>query len=89
MRAKATADPLQVAVPKAVEGRMELEFYPVGKLGGQPPAALIERIKTELRGAAWDEERGGGAIYFDPPSKCLIVLQSRAVQVQIESLLAK
>ena len=51
---------LQVTTQKAVAARMEMEFYPVGKLlAGQPPAALIERIKTGLPGAAWGE--GGQA----------------------------
>ena len=40
------ANTLQVTTQKALAARMELEFYPVGKLlAGQPPAALIERIK--------------------------------------------
>ena len=83
------ANTLQVTTQKAVAARMELEFYPVGKLlAGQPPAALIERIKTELHGATWGEG-GGGAIYFDPPSQCLIVLQSQPVQMALEKLLTK
>ena len=83
------ANTLQVTTQKAVAARMELEFYPVAKrLAGQPPAALIERIKTGLPGAAWGEG-GGGMIYFDPPSQCLIVLQSQPVQMAIEALLAK
>jgi hypothetical protein len=84
------ANTLQVSTQKAVAARMELEFYPVGKLlAGQPPAALIERIKTWPRGATWGEGGGGGVIYFDPPSKCLIVLQSQPVQRTIEALLAE
>ena len=79
---------LQITTQKAIAARMELEFYPVGKLlAGQPPAALIERIKTVLPGATWGE--GGGAIYFDPPSQCLIVLQSQPVQRALEALLAE
>ena len=54
---------------------------------GQPPAALIERIKAGLPGAAWGEGGQGGAIYFDPPSQCLIVLQSQPVQRAMETLL--
>ena len=84
------ANTLQVTTQKAVAARMELEFYPVGKLlAGQPPAALIERIKTELHGAAWGEGGDAGAIYFDPPSQCLIVLQSQPVQMAMEALLTK
>ena len=58
-------------------------------LAGKPPAALIERIKTALPEAKWGEAGQGGAIYFDPPSQCLIVLQTQALQRAIEGLLAK
>ncbi|MGA2257161.1 MAG: hypothetical protein ABSG53_21110, partial [Thermoguttaceae bacterium] len=66
------ANTLQITTQKAVAGRMELEFYPVGKLlAGQPPAALIERIKTELNGATWGAGGEAGAVHFDPLSQCL------------------
>ena len=56
------ANTLQVTSKKAVATRMELEFYPVARLlAGQPPAALIERIKTELHGAVWGEGGDAGA----------------------------
>ena len=84
------AIPLEVTTKKAVAARMELEFYAVAKLlAGQPPAALIERIKTELQSAAWGEGGGTGEIHFDPPSPCLIVLQSQPMQMALEALLAK
>ena len=52
------AGTLQVTTPKAAAARMELEFYPVGKLlAAQPQAALIERIKTSLSGAKWGRAR--------------------------------
>ena len=85
----AQAKSSQVTVQKAVATRMELEFYPVGKLlAGQPPAVLIERIKTGLRDATWGEG-GAGILYFDPPSQCLIVRQSQPMQIAIEALLTK
>ncbi len=81
---------LQVTTQKVVAARMELEFYPLGKLlAGQPPGALIERIKAGLKDAAWGEGGGAGVIRFDPPSQCLIVLQSQPVQMAIEALLAE
>ena len=83
------ANTLQVTTRKTVATRMELEFYPVARLlAGQPAAALIERIKTALPGAAWDGA-AAGAIYFDPPSQCLIVLQSQPLQMALETLLTK
>ena len=81
------ADTLQVTTCKAAAARMELEFYPVGRLlAGQPAAAWIERI-TKLPGAKWAEGGGGGAVYFDPTCQCLIVLQSPPVQRAIAALL--
>jgi hypothetical protein len=83
------ANTVQVTTRKAVTERMELEFYPLHKLlAGQPAATWIERIKTGLKGAAWGEGGGAGAIYFDPLSQCLIVLQSQPVQIAIETMLA-
>ena len=82
------ANTLQITTQKAVAARMELEFYPVGKLlAGMPPAAWVERTKTWLPGAVWGE--GGGAMYIDPSSQCLIVLQSQPVQRTLEGLLSK
>jgi hypothetical protein len=68
-----------------------LEFYPVARTpaGQQPPAALIERIKTGLHGANWDNGIGAGALFFDPLSQSLIVLQSQPMQREIEAMLAK
>ncbi|MGO9111620.1 MAG: hypothetical protein ACLP9L_20540, partial [Thermoguttaceae bacterium] len=84
------ANTLQVTTQKAVAARMELEFYPVGKLlAGKPPAAWIQRTKTWLPGATWREGGGTGATYYDPPSQCLIVLQSQPVQIRLEGLLTK
>ncbi len=78
---------LQVTTRKELAAQMELEFYPVGKqLAGQPPAILIERIKTGLPDVTWDDA-GGGKISFDVASQCLIVLQSQPVQRAIEQLL--
>ncbi len=95
------ASTLQITTQKALATRMELEFYPVGKRpaptsgnppgapAGQPPAALIERIKTGLPSAVWDEGGQGGALYFDPLSQCLIVLQSQPMQRALEALLTE
>jgi hypothetical protein len=84
------ANTLQVTTQKLVAARMELEFYPVGRLlAGQPPAAWIERAKKWLPEATWGESSDTGAMYFDPPSQCLIVLQPQPLQMKFEGLLAK
>ena len=81
---------LQITSQKALAARMEVEFYPAGKLlGGKSPDLLIERIKSALPNAAWSPAAGGGAICFDPLSHCLIVLQSQPAQRAIEDLLAE
>ncbi len=79
---------LQVTAQKTVVSRMELEFYPVGKLlAGQTVEAWIARVKTWLPAAAWGA--AGGDMYFDPSSKYLIVLQSQPMQRTLEGLLTK
>jgi hypothetical protein len=82
------ANTLQVTTQKAVEERMELEFYPLGGLlAGRPSGPFIEQLQSGVPGALWGE--GVGATYFDPLSQCLIVLQSQPVQAAIEGMLAK
>jgi hypothetical protein len=84
------ADTLQVTSRKALDARMELEFYPVGGiLAHQSPAALMDRLESQLPGATWTEGGGAGVLHFDPPSQCLIVLQSQPVQTAIEALLGE
>ncbi len=84
------ANTLQLTTSAVVAARLELEFYPPGKqLAGQPPEALIERIRSGIHGAAWDGDGATGAIVFDPPSQCLLVLQTQPAQAAIEALLAQ
>ncbi len=84
------ANTLQNTTQKALAARMELEFHAVGPLlAGLPPAALIDRIKGNLRGATWTEAGGSGEIYFDAPSQCLLVLQSQPMQAAIEAMLVE
>jgi hypothetical protein len=79
---------LQVSTRKAVDSRLELEFYPVASLlGREQAAALIERLKARLPQATWGEGSRTGVVVFDPPSGCLIVLQSQPVQIAIEAVL--
>ena len=82
---------LHVSTRTAVDARLELEFYPLGKLlsGGTRADALIERITHRVADTTWSEVGGPGVLAFDAPSKCLIVLQSQPVHVAIERLLAE
>jgi hypothetical protein len=77
---------IQVTAKEDAEERLELEFYPVGP---QAKAAdLIARIKTEVTPTSWTDAGGAGEVVFDPPSQCLIVLQSQPTQVAVERFLA-
>jgi hypothetical protein len=82
---------LQVTTKEAAEERLELEFYPIGLnvKEGQSGPALIESLKTRVSPSTWAETGGSGEIHFDPPSQCLIVLQSQSVQAAVERFLAK
>ena len=51
-------------------------------------AALAERLKTRVAASTWSNVGGPGEVYFDPPSQCLIVLQSQPAQAAVERLLA-
>ncbi len=84
------ANTLQVTTRCALAARLEVEFYPLSKrLTAQPPAALIEQIKSATPDAAWGEGAAAGAIEFDSPSHCFIVRQTQAVQEAVEGFLAK
>ena len=87
----ANATTLEVTTVKALAARLELEIYPVaGLLSPDVTAAAIrQRIKAEAAGPTWSEAGGPGVLDFDESSKCLLVLQSPAVQVQVEALLAR
>jgi hypothetical protein len=79
---------IQVTTRQAVAARLELEFYPVGSLlARQEPPALIERLKSRVPGASWNEGGGSGVVLFDPPSQALLILQTQPVQIAVEAAL--
>jgi hypothetical protein len=86
-----SATTLEVTTAKAVAARQELEIYPVAGLltPGVTAASIQQRIKAEAAASTWSDAGGPGVIDFDVPSKCLLVLQSPAVQAQVEALLAR
>ena len=83
------AEAIQVTTPEAAEERLELEFYPVGPwlAKGTAGTVLAERLKARIAPSTWDDVGGLGLVYFDPPSECLLVLQSQPAQAAIERLL--
>lgn len=96
------ANAIQVTTKEMAEERLELEFYPVGPwLAKQDPplpqagvgqgvrgSSLADRLKARVAASTWSDVGGPGEVFFDPPSQCLIVLQSQPAQAAIERLLA-
>jgi hypothetical protein len=85
------AETLEITTAKANNARLELEFYPIGKLldKGQTLASLTERIVSEVAQGSWGEAGGSGVLAFDEPSRCLLVLQPQPVQTLLEAALAR
>jgi hypothetical protein len=81
---------LQVTTIEAADERLDIEFYPVGAWLAQGVSGphLAERLKARVAATTWSDVGGPAEVYFDSPSRCLIVLQSQPVQVAIQRLLA-
>jgi hypothetical protein len=81
---------IQVTTPEAAAERLEIEFYPVAAwlAKGTSGPHLAERLKARIAATTWSDVGGSGEVYFDSPSRCLIVLQSQPAQLAIEALLA-
>ena len=85
------ATTLEITTAKAAAARLEVEFYPVGRVlaKGIGVDALVERIKSQVAGATWNDAGGPGVIVVDKASNCLMVLQSQPIQAKIQILLSK
>ncbi|MGW8256208.1 MAG: hypothetical protein ACWGMZ_01860, partial [Thermoguttaceae bacterium] len=80
---------IQAASQTALDTRPELEFYSVAKLlkKGLEGSSIVEQVKKAVASDSWQRTGSPGAIYFDQPSATLIVLQSPAVQREIQAFL--
>lgn len=85
---------LQITSRGAWKDRLELEFYPAADLlgaelpdKGKSAAELLERVKSQLAPATWNDAGGPGVIEFDSPSGFLLVLQTQDVQIRLEEQL--
>ena len=80
---------LQITSEKVVLDRLELEFFPIADrvTGDETAASLIERIKERAAGSTWSDAGGPGVVYYDAPSRHLIVLQSQPVQIAVQRVL--
>ena len=85
------AQTFQITTRKAVSARLELEFYSVGDLLGQGMNAgdLGEWVKGKVAGGTWNDAGGPGVLWFDEPSKCLVVLQSQPVHGLLDAALSQ
>jgi hypothetical protein len=54
---------------------------------GENVVELMGRIKREVYPSTWSDAGGPGTLYFDPPSQCLLVLQTQTAQMAVEKLL--
>ncbi len=73
------------------EKKMLLDFYPVGDIIHNPAAAgtVLNGICSTIQPQSWVRSGGSGNIYFDIPSKSLIVRQNPFVLFNIEMFLKK
>jgi len=80
---------LQVTTRRKTTTRMELEFYSVLEhlARGETAESLTDRLRSQIAESTWTDIGGPGTIYFDEPSKCLIIRQSQPVQAQIRGFL--
>jgi hypothetical protein len=81
---------IQVTTPEGIDERLELEFYPIKPWldRGISAQRLAEQLKGRVAPPTWSDVGGLAEICFDPPSGCLIVLQSQPAQAAIQRLLA-
>lgn len=71
--------------------KMLVDFYPAGDLIQNSTAAgtVLNGICSTIQPKSWTRSGGAGSIYFDAPSKALIVRQNPYVLHQIEQFLKR
>lgn len=77
---------VQLVSQKALQQQHEVEFYNVGELLKDSPETLTARIQKEL-GDGWFRPVGKGAMFFDEPSKTLIVSLPQPQHVDLRNVL--
>jgi hypothetical protein len=79
---------LQITTRGAAEAG-ELEFYPLADLlgAGVTAADLTSHLRDRLASETWAPS-GPGVLHYDASSRCLLILQSQAVHLQVEAYLA-
>ena len=86
---------VQITSRQEAAAAAEVEFYPLAEL--LPAGAnngnidqLMRHIQARIAPDTWAgaNPKNTGRLHFDKPSRCLIVLQSQPVQIQVENYLA-
>jgi len=86
---------LQITTQEAAQDRLELEFYPIsprplaGEGQGVRADELIKTLKSRVAPASWTDTGGLGDVYYDPPSQCVLVLQSQPIQAAVQEFFQK
>jgi len=80
---------IQITTAKILLSQPELEFYPVNELLTEKldAPALVARVKSKLGEHLFLDY--GGSIFFDPPSRHLLVLLPQPWQFELEKHLAE
>jgi len=68
-----------------------VRLYPVAHLVGNPAdaAELCAQIEARIEPRSWQTTGGAGSLYFFPPTDCVIVVQTEAVQDLVKGFLEK
>jgi hypothetical protein len=82
---------VQITSREEAAATAEFEFFPLAELlaAGANAEELIRHIQAHVAPRSWSVSGGAGRLHFDKLSRCLIVLQSQPVQIQVEDYLAR
>jgi hypothetical protein len=77
---------IQIVTARQAEQRLEIEFYPVAgtENASFQPTRLLDEIRGSVAVGSWTDGGGAGLVVYDQEASQLIVLQTQAVQSQVE-----
>lgn len=80
---------IQVTTQKFAAQRMQLELYPIGDLIRPERTAeqMVALLRGQVQGDSWHDQGGPGTLYYDAPSKHVIVVHHQAAHELIQRLL--
>lgn len=83
------AESIQITTPRELSRTPDIEFYVVGETAVGDGAQLVARIESEIEPKYWPLAGSNAAIYYDRPSRCLIVRASQPVQQKLAAVLLR